>query len=101
MTNPIIIIGTGLAGYQLAREFRRIDQTTPLMLITADEGRFYSKPLLSTALTSGKTSDSLTTATAESMASQLNAIVRTKALVTRIDSETKNVWLDNESFPYS
>ena len=101
MQDSIIIIGTGLAGYQLAREFRRIDQSTPLTLITADEGRFYSKPLLSTALTGGKNLDSLTTATAESMASQLNAVVRTHSHVTTIDTETKQVWLGKESLSYS
>lgn len=101
MQDPIIIIGTGLAGYQLARELRRNDQIIPLMLITADEGRFYSKPLLSTALTSGKTSETLTTATAESMAAQLNAIIKTHAHVTQIDSEKKLVWVGQQSFSYS
>jgi rubredoxin-NAD+ reductase len=57
----IIIIGTGLAGYQLAREFRKLDHTTPLMLVTADDGRYYPKPQLSTALTSKKTSETLVT----------------------------------------
>jgi rubredoxin-NAD+ reductase len=68
MQPPIIIIGTGLAGYQLAKEFRRVDQTAPLLLITADEGKFYSKPLLSTALTNKKNHADLAIATAESMA---------------------------------
>ncbi len=101
MTHPILIIGTGLAGYQLAREFRKIEATSPLMLITADEGRFYSKPLLSTALTSGKTSETLTTATAESMATQLNATILTRCNVTRIDPAQKTVWIGEKSYPYS
>ncbi|MES2218173.1 MAG: FAD-dependent oxidoreductase [Pseudomonadota bacterium] len=101
MTSPIIIIGSGLAGYQLAREFRKIDQTLPLTLITADEGRFYSKPLLSTALTNGKNHDSLTTATAEAMATQLNATIRTHSLVTRIDPLTNSVILGDEALTYS
>ena len=45
MQSPIIIIGTGLAGYQLAREFRKLDKITPLMLVTENDGRYYSKPL--------------------------------------------------------
>lgn len=101
MTHPIIIIGTGLAGYQLAREFRKIDQASPLMLITADEGRFYSKPLLSTALTSGKNSDTLTTATADAMAAQLNATIRTQTYVTHIDPVTKTIGIGDETIPYS
>lgn len=101
MQKPIIIIGTGLAGYQLAREWRRLDTTTPLMLITADEGRFYSKPLLSTALTSGKNTDTLTTATAETMATQLNATIRTQTTVTRLDPNSHCVYVGDEAIEYS
>ncbi|HLB58269.1 MAG TPA: FAD-dependent oxidoreductase, partial [Gammaproteobacteria bacterium] len=100
MQNPIIIIGTGLSGYQLAREFRRLDQTAPLLLITADDGRYYSKPQLSTALTHCKTSDTLTTATAEAMATQLNATLRTHTHVNTIDTHNKMILLDNEKIPY-
>lgn len=101
MSDPIIIVGTGLAGYQLAREFRRLDTTTPLMLITADDGRFYSKPLLSTALTSGKTSDMLATSTAEAMAVQLNATIKTHCHVQAIDYGTQSIQLEHETIPYS
>ncbi|MDR3490666.1 MAG: FAD-dependent oxidoreductase [Gammaproteobacteria bacterium] len=101
MQHPIIIIGTGLAGYQLAREFRRTDKTTPLYLITRDNGYFYSKPMLSTALTSKKTSETLATATAESMAAQLDATIRTHVEATQIDPATKTLWLGNEALPYS
>ena len=27
--NPIVIVGTGLAGYTLAREVRKLDKTVP------------------------------------------------------------------------
>lgn len=50
MSAPVVIIGTGLAGYNLAREFRKLDPQTPLLLITADDGRSYSNhccPLVS------------------------------------------------------
>ena len=39
---PLVIIGTGLAGYNLAREWRKLDGETPLLMITADDGRSYS-----------------------------------------------------------
>ena len=38
MTHPIIIIGAGLAGWTTAREFRKLDASTPVLLITADSG---------------------------------------------------------------
>ena len=36
---PVVILGTGLAGYGLAKEFRKSDDSTPLILITSDDGR--------------------------------------------------------------
>ena len=38
MAAPLVIIGTGLAGYNLAREVRRLDAHKPLLLITAAVG---------------------------------------------------------------
>ncbi len=61
---PIVIIGSGLAGYTLARELRKLDKTTPLVIITADDGRAYSKPMLSNALAQGKSADQIASALA-------------------------------------
>ena len=57
-----MIIGTGLAGYTLAREIRKRDAQLPLCLITRDDGAFYSKPMLSNALSKHKTAEELATA---------------------------------------
>jgi rubredoxin-NAD+ reductase len=98
---PIIILGTGLAGYTLAREFRKLDKETPLLLITGDDGRNYSKPMLSHGISQNKTEDDLAMADAGKMAEQLNAIIRVNSLVTAIDAEQKVVYLGDESVPYS
>ncbi len=100
MTAPIVIVGTGLAGYQLARELRKINPGALLTLITADNGEYYPKPQLSTALTQGKTSDSLITATAEVMAAQLNATILTQTKVTRIDPENHTLYMGDQSLVY-
>ena len=55
MTAPILILGTGLAGYNLAREIRKLDKTTPIVLVSRDAAPFYAKPMLSNALAGGKT----------------------------------------------
>ena len=52
--NSILIIGAGLAGWTTAREFRKLDTTTPVRLITADSGDFYAKPSLSNAFAQGR-----------------------------------------------
>ena len=90
----------GLAGYNLAREFRKLDPQTPLLLITADDGRSYSKPLLSTGFAANKDADSLGMATAGAMAEQLNAEIRTHTRVTRLDPAHRRVWIGNEPVPY-
>ena len=52
---PIVIVGSGLAGYTVARELRKLDRQVPVVMVTADDGGFYSKPMLSNALAAGKT----------------------------------------------
>ena len=50
-SKSIIIIGTGLAGYGLAKELRKHDPDIPLTIISSDEGHSYSKPALSSGFT--------------------------------------------------
>ena len=83
----VVIIGTGLAGYGTAREFRKSDPSTPLTLITADEGTYYSKPQLSSALGSGKSPDQLALKDAAAMAKELNARILTYTRVIDADAE--------------
>ena len=52
-TAPVVVIGTGLAGYNLVKELRKLAPEQPILMITADDGRNYSKPMLSTGF--GKT----------------------------------------------
>lgn len=83
---PVVILGTGLAGYGLAKEFRKHDSDTPLILITADDGRAYSKPMLSTGYTKDQTADDLAQMDAGKMARQLKASVWTMTKVNAIDT---------------
>ena len=48
--HPIVIIGSGLAGYNVAREFRKLNTESELIIIADDAADFYSKPMLSNAL---------------------------------------------------
>lgn len=97
----IVIIGTGLAGYTLAREFRKLDRDTPLTLVTADDGAFYSKPMLSNAFASGKDPDALISQGVEAMATQLDARILTGRRVVAIDAGAGSLSLDDdESLAY-
>ena len=100
MNAPVVIVGTGLAGYNLAREFRKLDSETPLLLITSDDGRSYSKPMLSTGFGKHKEADGLSMATPEAMAEQLKAQVRTHTRISGIDPGHKQLWIGEEAVPY-
>ncbi|MGB8338483.1 MAG: FAD-dependent oxidoreductase [Burkholderiales bacterium] len=101
MNNTIIIIGSGLAGYTLAREFRKLDKTTPLMLITRDAGDFYSKPMLSNDLAQNKTAEQLVTTPADAIAVQLDLTLHTQTEVTRIDKSVRLVETTAGNFDYA
>ncbi|MBV4540474.1 NAD(P)/FAD-dependent oxidoreductase [Pseudomonas vlassakiae] len=100
MTSPVVIIGTGLAGYNLAREFRKLDGDTPLLLITADDGRSYSKPMLSTGFAKQKDADGLCMAEPGTMAEQLKAEIRTHTRISGIDPGHKRLWVGEEAIEY-
>ena len=99
--NPNVILGSGLAGYNVARELRKLDKETPLTLISADSGSFYSKPMLSSAFGSNKTAQSIAMNSAEQMAAQINATVRANTPVTSIDTAAHTVSIDGETIGYS
>lgn len=92
-SEPLTILGTGLAGYTFAREFRKIDHTTPLRLITRDGGGYYTKPSISNALANHRTPAQLQTRTAEQMAVELRADIRVRSEVIGIDPGTRQICL--------
>jgi rubredoxin-NAD+ reductase len=98
---PIVIVGTGLAGYTTARELRKLDTQTRLELITADEGHFYSKPMISNALGRDQQPLDLPMADAAKMAADLDARVRTRTRVEAIDAQAKQLSFNGETLAYS
>ncbi|PHV13329.1 NAD(P)/FAD-dependent oxidoreductase [Chitinimonas sp. BJB300] len=100
MTAPITILGTGLAGYNLARELRKQDPDAPLRIISADSGDFYSKPMLSTGFASKKTANQLVMKPAEKMAEELKAELLTATRVLTIDVSQRCLYTDKGEFAY-
>jgi len=98
---PIIIVGSGLAGYTLLKEIRKRDTATPVTLVTADDGTFYSKPNLSNALTAGRTAAALAGASAERMAAEQNATIMTQTRVTAIDTAAHRIHTDRGELEYA
>ena len=91
----IVIIGTGLAGYNLARELRKRPEDVELTLITRDDGAFYSKPMLSNGLAKQKQAADLPMGDADKMRADLKARIVTHTAVTAIDREAQSLQLDN------
>jgi len=96
----IVIVGSGLAGYTLLKEFRKRDAETPVTLVTADDGAFYSKPNLSNALATGRTAAALASASAEKMAADQNATVLAHTRVTVIDTRGRRIRTENGEIEY-
>ncbi len=90
-SSEIVIIGSGLAGYTVIRELRKLDKTISITLVTKEPGYFYSKPMLSTALASNKSAQQLVSTNAEGMATQLEMTILSEADVTAIDTAAQTI----------
>ncbi|HTP95836.1 MAG TPA: FAD-dependent oxidoreductase [Burkholderiales bacterium] len=99
--SPIVIVGTGLAGYSTARELRKHDKESPLVIVTGDDGQFYSKPMISNAFASNKTAETLPINSAEQMAKQVNAQIRTRTCVTAIAPAEHRIAVGTQTIEYS
>ena len=97
----IVIIGSGLAGYTVIRELRKLDKTTPITLVTREPGYFYSKPMLSTALASNKSAEQLISTNAEGMATQLDITILGEADVLAIDTASQTIETSKGSISYA
>ncbi|MGH1373623.1 MAG: FAD-dependent oxidoreductase [Cellvibrionaceae bacterium] len=97
---PIVIIGSGLAGYNLAREIRKLDGITPMVMVTADDGDFYSKPQLSTGFAKNKPAAALVSGAAESMAQQLQLQLHIYSRVSNIDTEAQTIEFSGRQLRY-
>ena len=88
---PITIVGAGLAGYGVIRELRKLDSEVPITLITQDDGAFYSKPRLSSHLSSGRSLESLVSSTGEDMAQKNNFTLLKYNNLLSINAPTKQL----------
>ena len=100
-SDPIIIIGSGMAAYNLAKEIRKIDQTVRLVMICADEGSFYIKPNLSNGLAYGKDPDDIILSSKKQVEAALNLSIKSYHKVTSISAERAEIEAEGEVFKYS
>lgn len=97
---PIIIIGSGLAGYALVKEIRVLNAEQPILMITADRGDYYSKPQLSTAFAHNKLASDLVMQTAAEMAEKHQISIFTETRVSKIDKAAKTATISEREIAY-
>jgi rubredoxin-NAD+ reductase len=101
MTHPIIIIGAGLAGWTAAREFRKLDATTPVTVVTADRGDFYAKPSLSNAFAQSRAPHQLVSTAAAKMVETLKVTLLAQTRVESINLASRTLKTSQGELSYS
>ncbi len=101
MKKPLVIIGSGHAGYTLARAFRQHDTSTPVVLLTEDGGEHYPKPQLSHGFGHQASAAQLVQNSATGMAAELKIMVRPQTRVSAIDFASQTVTAGAARIPYS
>lgn len=100
-SDSVVIIGSGLAGYNVARELRKLDAQVPIVVVSRDHAGFYSKPMLSNALAGKKTAATLVMKAADKIGAEINARVLPHSTVERLDTQARTLLLNSgEVLPY-
>lgn len=94
--HPIVIIGSGMAGYAVAREFRKLNPDHELFMICADDATNYAKPTLSNALAGNKAPEHIPLGDAEKMSTQLKMCIEKNTWVKAIHPEQHQLTLEKD-----
>ena len=97
----LIIIGSGMAGYTLLREIRKLDKQLRITLICEDGGDFYSKPMLSNALDKQKDPQSLVVQNAQKMVETQNFELVNYTRISSIDTLNQQISSGSQHWQYS
>lgn len=97
---PIVIVGSGYAGYNLAEAIRKLDSQADIVVLTQDDGKHYSKPALSTGLSMAQTAQNLVIELPLDRANRLNLRIITDCVVERIDTLAKCLITNIGSQPF-
>lgn len=93
---PFVIVGSGMAAYAVAREFRKLNTEQTLLMICADDAVNYAKPTLSNAFAVKKSPEQIALGDAAKMSQQLNMHIKTRTVVTAIDAKNHLLQLEKD-----
>lgn len=88
---PIVIIGSGYAGYGLAQALRKADPEVEIRVLTQESGHLYSKPALSIGLAQSKSAAALAGEAPLAIEQRLNIRIYPHCTVERIDSAAQRL----------
>ncbi len=84
---PIVIVGSGMAAYFLVQAIREVSPDQAVVILCKHDGRFYPKPMLSSALYHKKTLADIVTASADEMVAKYNIQIINFACVQSINPQ--------------
>lgn len=88
---PIVIIGSGYAGYGLAQALRKADPRVEIRVLTRESGHLYSKPALSIGLAQGRSAAAMSGEAPLAIERRLNIRIYPHCHVERIDTTTRRL----------
>ncbi len=91
LRQPVVIIGSGYAGYGLAQALRKADPEVEIRVLTQESGHLYSKPALSIGLSQGKSAEALSGESPLAIEQRLNIRVYPHCKVLGIDSAKRRL----------
>lgn len=97
---PVVIIGSGYAGYGLAQALRKANPQLDVRVLTQDCGHLYSKPALSIALAQGRTAAALATESPMALEQRLGIRIYTHCTVERIDTQARRLYTNLGEMAY-
>lgn len=101
MSEPIVIVGSGFAAYQLVKAIRRQDSDTNICVITADDGHDYNKPDLSHVFSKAQNKNDLIVASGDEFAQQQKFTLLSRSKVESINAQARCVVVNGEPIHYA
>lgn len=93
----LAIVGSGLAALNLVKELRKAGDERHIAVITKEQGHFYSKPMLSNALSKAKTPENLPVQGADAFADQFKVQLLANSSVMSFDLAQKTLLVKAEA----
>lgn len=91
---PVVIVGSGLAGYSLAKELRKRDSRLSVTIVTVDGGEVYAKPMLSNALARHHQPDDMVQKEATALAEELDVEIKTRTRLLAINRDARSLTIE-------